>query len=460
MRPVADKLITSALAVPLAMAMVMASSAPAFSAMMQVSRVEVRAATDAAVKGLKQQVDRLPLGPKLTVGQYLDSVRANEFMLATLQRAQLIGGPRPIDDRTVQVRLDITGRLVADALAQVAAVYQKQSPHSPKFIIDQSRAWADRTFTATGSSSGAILGSGTFDPRSQRVAPELSQQSAAVPAIPPEAIAAAMRSVATAVISKVAEVALPEGKRGADLVGLPGVADALTTHVLSRPTRDATVQEGGPNAGEVRVMVLLDKSAFFDTLKTAATSSGKSGVVDDAGWSGLREPILAVIPEELQGIARPATARPGEGAGQAPRGGAPRGEGPGGEAPRGELPPPGTTDRGPTLVFPLDRPPRWTADAIDASGTSAFSGSKLLTARVAEEDARRRLASRLQGLELAPDLTLADAARRDPRFAEPLNRALQRSRVFRVEYAEDGSASVKISTDTRELWQDLVRLAN
>jgi len=66
----------------------------------------------------------------------------------------------------------------------------------------------------------------------------------------------------------------------------------------------------------------------------------------------------------------------------------------------------------------------------------------------------------LQGLELAPDLTLADAARRDPRFAEPLNRAMQRSRVFRVEYAEDGSASVKISTDTRELWQDLVRLAN
>src|SRR5205809_85212 len=49
-----------------------------------------RSAIEGAIKGLKDQVDALPLGGTLTVGEYLTSVHANDFMLTTLRGAQII----------------------------------------------------------------------------------------------------------------------------------------------------------------------------------------------------------------------------------------------------------------------------------------------------------------------------------------------------------------------------------
>jgi hypothetical protein len=399
----------------------------------QVSRLDVQAASDAAVRGLKDQVDRLPITPKLTVGQYLDSVNAHNFMLATLQRAQLIGGPRPMDDRTVQVRLDITGKVVADTLSHIAGLYQLQSKVPPRLIVDSTRAWSGRTFTATGSSSGLVVGSGTFDPRVARRA-DPGDAAAMVQTAPREGVDAAKRSVAGAAIGKLAEAQLPEGRKGSELVAIPGVSEALTQQVMGQPVEDVRVQPDG----EVRLVVLMDRLGLFEVLKSAALRSGDPATpADEAVWSTWRDPLVAAIPERIEGVALPAG---GTGAAASNRA-------------------PAVTDSVGRVNFSTDRPPAWFFSSIDATATAPFAGSKLRTARAAEVNARALLSEKLGQLELPGGVMLADAAKVDPRYAQPIGSAVQRSRVFRVEYREDGSAEVRISTDTREFWQDLVRLA-
>ena len=68
--------------------------------------------------------------------------------------------------------------------------------------------------------------------------------------------------------------------------------------------------------------------------------------------------------------------------------------------------------------------------------------------------------AKLEGLSLGTKLTVRDAIQADARLGDALVRALDRARVYRVEYLEDGSASVRTSTDTRYLWQDLAALSS
>lgn len=411
-------------------------------------RSSVQAATNAAIKGLKEQVDRLPLGTRLTVGQYLDAVRGHDFMLATLQKAQLIGGARVLGDRVVQVRLDISGQLIADALTQIAAINQRQSPYSGDFVAQQSRAWSDRTFTATGISTGEVVPTVTSAPPLQ---PAAQANTAEIPTI---ALDAAKRSAASGLISAVAAVDLPQGHKGKDLISLTGVSDALTTHVLSRPVKSVEGKQGG----EVRVRLLMDRLAFFNVLKESSMKVGGSAVpADEASWSAYREPVLNVIPDEVEGVALPAPTAVAQGvpsvSSQAPAP-APQTQPNSQPQPEGQQP---QADVG--ISFPIDPPPAWFFTQIDAGGSASNAGSKLLTARAAEADALQLLGKQLEMLELKKGLTLGDAARKDPRFGGVLSRGVERARVYRVEYFEDGSARVRVSTDTRYIWQDLVVVA-
>ena len=77
------------------------------------------------------QIAAEPVGRGITVGDMLDATDGNDFLVKTLQRAQMIGGPRWLDDQTCQVRLEISGTRVAAALVQIANVNASKSPIAP-----------------------------------------------------------------------------------------------------------------------------------------------------------------------------------------------------------------------------------------------------------------------------------------------------------------------------------------
>jgi len=82
---------------------------------------QIAAATARAVDLLRAQIAQEPIGRNLTVQDLLDRTNSSDTLTKTLQRSQMIGGPRWIDPQTCQVRLDISGPRVQQALVSIAA---------------------------------------------------------------------------------------------------------------------------------------------------------------------------------------------------------------------------------------------------------------------------------------------------------------------------------------------------
>jgi len=117
-------------------------------------REQVAAATAAAVRGLKEAVAKDTLAPGVTVGALLDRTNGQAKLTEALRRAEQIGGPRWVD-QTCQVRLEISGTRVAQTLVDIAAAQPKKSPIPPDVLAVKLKDWNKRTFSATGSSTGA-----------------------------------------------------------------------------------------------------------------------------------------------------------------------------------------------------------------------------------------------------------------------------------------------------------------
>jgi hypothetical protein len=57
-------------------------------------------------------------------------------------------------------------------------------------------------------------------------------------------------------------------------------------------------------------------------------------------------------------------------------------------------------------------------------------------------------------LPLTKTLTIAQAAQRDSRIAEAVQRAVDQARTYKVEYDQDG-ARVQVNLDLSNLWDEL-----
>ena len=93
------------------------------------ARPQVLAATKDAVSNLLDEVARVPLNARVTVGDSLRQTRSTEEMVRVLQRAQQMGGPRWIDDHTCQVELQISGPIVAQQLKHFGDVFDEFIPN-------------------------------------------------------------------------------------------------------------------------------------------------------------------------------------------------------------------------------------------------------------------------------------------------------------------------------------------
>src|SRR2546423_13722075 len=91
-------------------------------------QARVSAAIANAVASLREQVEQEPIGRNLTVGDLLKRTGGEGELTRTLERAEQIGGPRWLDDQTLQVHLEISGTRGLRTLAQVVAARPGKSP--------------------------------------------------------------------------------------------------------------------------------------------------------------------------------------------------------------------------------------------------------------------------------------------------------------------------------------------
>src|SRR5947207_5178297 len=117
-------------------------------------RDQIAAATCRAVDLLRNEIAQESIGRNVTVSELLDRTNSTDTFNKTLQRSQMIGGPRWIDEQTCQVRLDISGPRIRQALVSIAASNPKKSPVAPEVLTAHLRDWDNRTFSATATSTG------------------------------------------------------------------------------------------------------------------------------------------------------------------------------------------------------------------------------------------------------------------------------------------------------------------
>ena len=133
-------------------AVIIAASAPARAERPpreDLRHAQVSAATANAIAALREDVLRAPIARDLTVADFLDRTDRHADLDKVLARARMIGGPRWIDDDgTTQVRLEISGPLVRQALLRIAAAHPKKSPIPAEALAVELTKWDQVRFGA------------------------------------------------------------------------------------------------------------------------------------------------------------------------------------------------------------------------------------------------------------------------------------------------------------------------
>jgi hypothetical protein len=99
-------------------------------------------------------------------------------------------------------------------------------------------------------------------------------------------------------------------------------------------------------------------------------------------------------------------------------------------------------------------PPDWAQRQIDATGV-AGSGHGLKAARAAEADALDKLRRQVRSLQLAPGMSLGEAAGQDKSIADAVERGVNRAHVINPEYPAAGGARVTMTLDLGDVWEEL-----
>jgi hypothetical protein len=100
------------------------------------------------------------------------------------------------------------------------------------------------------------------------------------------------------------------------------------------------------------------------------------------------------------------------------------------------------------------RPPEWVWKQLDADARAGGGGTALKCARAAEGAAVGKLRAQVEGLSL-DGMTVGEAAKRDRRVADAVSRGVSRARVYKSDYHEDGTVTVYVSLDLRDVWEEL-----
>ena len=385
-------------------------AADVFAQADRASRDQERAATEAAVRGLKEAAGKEMLAPGVTVLTLLDRTRGHDRLIKELSRAEKIGGTRWVDDKTCQVRLEIAGSRVAQALVAVAAAQPKKSPIAADVLAVKLKDWGARTFSATGSSTGAAEIEHARPGGEAAAWANVSDESRRA------AVAAAKDNAVTLTIESVRDVMLPNGKTAGDALKDKAVREKLTQWLATRPVTQVEFRDDL----SVGVHLAAPPAEFFEAFRDAL----RAGEPDAAAWDNVRADFE-------QRLAAPSgTAVVG---GVVAAAGAP---------PKGAL-------QLPSL------PPPWTNQVIEAEGSATAGGSKLKCARMAEAQAAKDFFTQVEALPLSDAQTVGQAAERDSRVRDAVDRAVTKGRTYKVEYDANDGARVWVQLDLRHVWNEL-----
>ena len=388
-------------------------AADVFAQADRASRDQERAATEAAVRGLKEAAGKELIAPNVTVATLLDRTKGHDRLFKELSRAQKIGGTRWVDDKTCQVRLEIAGNRVAQALVAVAAAQPKKSPVAADVLAVKLKDWNTRTFSATGSSTGAA------EIEHARPGGEAAAWSTVSDDARRAAVAAAKDNAINQALDSVRDVMLPNGRTAGDALKDKAVREKLTQWLSTRPVTQVEFRDD-LNVG---VELAAPPAEFFEAFRDAL----RAGEPDAAAWDNVRADF------ERRLASPSGTAAVGGGTGGAVAAGA---------APRGAL-------QLPSL------PPAWTNEVLEAEGFATAGGSKLKCARMAEAEAAKSFVAQIEKLPLSDAQTVGQAAEGDRRVRDAVERAAGRGRTYKVEYDADGGARVWVQLDLRHVWNEL-----
>jgi hypothetical protein len=374
-------------------------------------RDQVQAATATAVAAMGEAIAQHPIGRNLTVRTLLEKTGSSKKLVETLQRAQRIGGPRWVDDQTCQVRLEIAGSRVAAALVQIAASQPDRSPVPADVLAVRLADLNARTFSATGSSTGAA------EIENVRPRDESDAWSTVGDEARRKAVASAKQDAINKAIESIAPITLPGGRPAGEALSSPAARQRLADWLAQRPVTEVEFRDDL----HVALALATPPSEFYQALRSAVDTSGAG---DDAAWGSVREEFERRAGSSVgRALAASSTTQAD----------ALKTAGP-------ELP---------TI------PPSWTNDQIDADGVAPAGASKLRAARAAEVDAAEKLAAQLEGLPLGHGTTVGDLARDNPSIRAAVARAVKRARPAKVDYQSEGGVKVHIVMNLRDLWEEL-----
>jgi hypothetical protein len=388
---------------------------------------QVDAATARAVRDLLEQVAETPIDDRMTVREFLDRTRGEEEMIATLQRAEQIGGPRWIDEQTCQVQLEISGVRVARALSRIAASQPKESPISAEVLEVRLADWRSRRFSTTGASTAAQHAERIMPPagndRWSRVSDEARRQ----------AVGDAKYDAVMNVFDSIADIQLDQTVTVGNALSDETIVDHVHRWFASRPVTDIEFRDNL----EIEIALAAPPREIAGALRAAMSKQKTMPRLDDEQWERVSQEIIAAA-EPAVGRGRIAMERNDE-----------------------ELP--DQVEQAEAVEPSRWRaddtdPPKWVEKTLRAEGSARREASKLRSARAAESDALEKLDAEVRRLRLDKSTSLDEAAKAEPAVDDAIVRSLRRAKAVKTDYnGPDKSVIVVVEFNLRDLWEELRR---
>jgi hypothetical protein len=305
------------------------------------------------------------------------------------------------------VQLEISGSQLADLLVQDAREHPDQSPLSAVELARRLGDWDKLTFSAVGSSAGGAA--------IESARPNSGPWSQVDEMTCRRAIAAARQDALRKMLDQVSGITLTNSLKIGDAVARAKIADALAIWFNQQPV--------------MRVEFLDDLRVSVTVAVTPASLSAEvqSAVSLDKEFSGGISVDWNRVQRDISNHTGPVI---------------------------------GTASAAASATAPAaftlpSSPPEWADTLIESEATATQGASPLKVARAAEAVAIGKLREKFLALRIG-DITLAQAAKADPQFAQGLDRVMLRAHTYKVDYRADGSVLVRVSLDLRNVWDELV----
>jgi hypothetical protein len=379
-------------------------------------RPQVAAATAEAVAAMRNQIEDAPLTRNMTVADFLKRVNGEKELDDGLARAELVGGPRWVDNDTCQVQLQMSGARVGRILEHIAANHER-SPLSAGEISLITRDWDQRTFAGSGSST-------TVD-RAAAIRPPTfgSGWDTVSDADRKRAVAAAKDDAVKRVMDSIQTILLADGKTVGDVMAShPKVRDAVVDWLNIRPVLRVEYRRDM----QIELTMAGTPDGVFDAFRRAvANETDVKTPRHEIGWLTVRSDFERQMTLPIGHATTAPTTAPAV-----------------------------VADTPAAPEFPR-RAPAWIGDHIEVESTTDAPDSQLRAARVAEKKARLDILQKVNDLPFARRATVGQAARQDPKIQDAVAQAMDRAEIVKTDYSHKGKVTITLRLDLQDLWDAL-----